>query len=150
MRQVRLRLSSWSPTNLMTLRQWGFKPRAQRMMTRHMMTQNAANDSGSDCSRPGSAAESVVPRELGAAHCLFAHVPIPRPGVVMKLRSHHHHMIHISYPNGRSQELCDAFGIPIHFGTKRDAMIHIEKLFSAVFRNQFEVDAYTTEGVTVA
>src|SRR5262249_14508918 len=71
-------------------------------------------------------------------------------GVVMKLRSHHHHMIHISYPNGRSQELCDAFGIPIHFGTKRDAMIHIEKLFSTVFRNQFEVDAYTTEGVTVA
>jgi hypothetical protein len=68
----------------------------------------------------------------------------------MKLRSHHHHMIHISYPNGRSQELCDAFGIPIHFGSKRDAMIHIEKLFSTVFRNQFEVDAYTTEGVTVA
>jgi hypothetical protein len=120
------------------------------MMTRHLMAQDAANDFTSWRHKWLRMTESVVPRQPGAAHWLFAHAPIPRRGVVMKLRSHHHHMIHISYPNGRSQELCDAFGIPIHFGSKRDAMIHIEKLFSTVFRNQFEVDAYTTEGVTVA
>src|SRR5690242_8975415 len=69
---------------------------------------------------------------------------------VMKLHSHHYYALHIKYPDGRSQEICDAFGIPIHFGSERDAMIHAEKLFTKVFREQPDVDAYTTEGVTFA